>query len=200
MSQINILSLNCLGGHIYRDLLKYPYGNPFIWTQLDNNDFIQLIETYETIDFLNYELIKESDGLDKFRVLIDDNIKLQFNHHRFDAAAYTPQIRGVDVFYNKIWEYIADIYEKRLSRMSKEVDLVAIDDWSDSLDIERMKEICTSKKYPLFICTDRLPEHDNDTIIIKPRIIHDGHGPGPGDIWHDYSTELKRLLKIKGDP
>lgn len=31
-----------------------------------------------------------------------------------------------------------------------------------------------------------------------PRLIHDNHGPGPGDTWQDYKKEIKTLLKIKG--
>lgn len=196
---MNILSLNCLGAHIYRDLLKCSYGNPFIWTLTDNDDFIRLLEDYENIDFHNYVLIKESKKLENFRIIIDNKVKLYFNHHLFDANANKPIKRGVDIFYNKIWEYIVNNYEKRLLRMNKTVDLVAVDDWDNSINVNKIKEICITKKYPCFICTNRLLEYEDSMLIIKPRFIHDGHGPGPGDIWKDYSTEIKKLLKIKGE-
>lgn len=196
---MNILSLNCLGAHIYRDLLKCSYGNPFIWTRMDNADFIRLLEDYENIDFHNYTLIKESRKLENFRIIIDDKVKLYFNHHLFDANADKPIKRGVDIFYNRIWEYIVDNYEKRLARMTKKIDLIAIDDWSNDIDVKKIKSICERKNYKCFICTNRLVETNEPNMIIKPRLIHDGHGPGPGDIWQDYANEIKEILKNKGE-
>ena len=39
---MNIITNNCLGGHIYRDVLKTEYQNPFIWCFLEPYfDFIK---------------------------------------------------------------------------------------------------------------------------------------------------------------
>lgn len=194
---MNIISANCLGGHIYRDLLHVKYDNQFIWTRIDSDSFIYLLENYEKVNFDNFILTKESKQLENFRIIIADKIKIQFNHHRFDKNAVLPTIRNVDVYYNKIWEYIVEKYELRTKRLSKTIDLVAVDDWSDNINVNKILEICKNKNYPLFICTNRLPEMNTEKIIIKPRLIHDNHGPGPGDIWQDYNKEIKTLLKIK---
>jgi uncharacterized protein (DUF1919 family) len=179
---MNIISANCLGGHIYRDLLHVKYDNPFIWTRIDSDSFIHLLENYENINFNNFVLIKESNKLENFRIIIEDKIKIQFTHHKFDKNSIKPTVKNVDVYYNKIWEYIVEKYESRIKRLSKTIDLVAVDDWSDNINVYRILEICKNKNYPLFICTNRLPEINTEKIIIKPRLIHENHGPGSGDI------------------
>ena len=38
-----IISNNCLGGYIYRDILEKEYCSPFIWTLFDTNVFIDFV-------------------------------------------------------------------------------------------------------------------------------------------------------------
>jgi len=47
---MNIISNNCLGGFIYKDFLQIKYENPFIFSLMDYDDFLYLLENYETID------------------------------------------------------------------------------------------------------------------------------------------------------
>lgn len=58
---MNIITNNCLGGFIYRDILKTEYQNPFIWTYIKTNEFIFLCENYNKINFHNYELSKKGN-------------------------------------------------------------------------------------------------------------------------------------------
>lgn len=39
---MNIISANCLDGHIYRDLLHVKYDNQFICTRIDSDSFYLL--------------------------------------------------------------------------------------------------------------------------------------------------------------
>jgi hypothetical protein len=38
-------------------------------------------------------------------------------HAKFDPSCNNPQVKGVDVYYEKIWEYLTDNYIRRVKRM-----------------------------------------------------------------------------------
>lgn len=115
---MNLISQNCLSGNIYKNHLKEEFGNPFIWTVIDFNSMLYLIQNWNTINFKNYELVKDNNW--NFSIIIDEKVKVQYVHYIFDPDAKTVQIhcnvRG-DIKYCKIWEYIIKKYEERLNRM-----------------------------------------------------------------------------------
>lgn len=194
---MNIISTNCLAGHLYRDLLKCEYKNPFIWTNIWNKDFLYLIEHFKEIDFHNYEIQKNSNLLLLFKICIDNKVNVEYNHYIFSTKYNTPTKIGIDIYYNKIWEYISEKYEKRLSLMNNNIDLVAIDDFGGDYDINKIYNICKEKQIKLFMCTDNIPEETNDNCIIRKRFIVENHGPGPGDIHLKYGDLIKEFLGIK---
>lgn len=146
MSELNIISHNCVGARIYQEK-GMEYGNPFMWSIIPPNDFWYLYNHYDEINFNNIKLIKiKNDNV----IVIDDKIKAYFVHYRFDKNAKTPIRRikdGVDIYYNKIDEYILEKYSKRL---------------------ERMKE---QKIKPVFIVTDREFVANKDLNMKKTDII-----------------------------
>lgn len=193
---MNIISSNCLGGHLYRDLLHCEYGNPFIWSRIHNEDFIYLISNFSKINFYNYEILKQAPELKKFKIRIDDKFEVNYNHHIFSPKHSTPTKIGIDVYYNKIWEYITEKYEKRLAIMEDRIDLVAVDDFG-GYDIERIYNICKSNRIRCFMCTDKLEEEYSDYILVRKRFSVGSHGPGPGDIHLKYGNEIKEFLGIR---
>ena len=60
---MNIITNNCLGGFIYRDILKTEYQNPFIWTGIEIEKFIDFVDNFDKIDFTNVMIEKEGEGL-----------------------------------------------------------------------------------------------------------------------------------------
>lgn len=118
---MNIISNNCLSGFLYKDFLRTEFENPFVWSVIDFKSMLYLIQNYNKINFKNFELIKDNNW--NFSIIIDNNIKVQYVHYKFSPTAKTvqinPKIAG-EVFYNKIWEYIINIYNKRLERMINE--------------------------------------------------------------------------------
>lgn len=112
---VNIISNNCAGAAIYKYVLQSSYQNPFIWctTNVD-----QLMLHFHNIQFDKFSLFNESKQLDKvWHIQIDNLIDCRFLHAKFDPAQQTPYIHDVDVYYNKIWEYLVNNYVKRVQRM-----------------------------------------------------------------------------------
>lgn len=170
---MNIISNNCIGGYIYRDILKEEYQNPFIWTSLDNTSVINLLEHYNTINFENIEIFKQSSTLSNFYLNVDDQLNIQFSHYVFDAKYDKPTIIGIDVHYNKIWEYIVDVYLRRLKRMSNAIDFIFIED-NGTYDIKKITTITQQHHQNLFVVTNQTPKIKSDTLVIVPHITYQG--------------------------
>lgn len=115
-NKLNIISHNCIGARIYQQK-NMEYGNPFMWSVIPPEDFWYLYNHYDDIDFSNIELTKiKNDNV----VIVDGKVKVYYVHYRFDKNAKTPiqKIKdGVDIYYNKIDEYILEKYNSRLKRM-----------------------------------------------------------------------------------
>lgn len=115
---MNIICNSCIGGFIYKNELKTSFKNPFIWNLIDFNSMYYLVKNFNIINFENYELIKDSKW--NFSLIIDKKIKVQYIHYKFNSKAKKPFTKYINVFYNKIWEYIVYKYETRLKRMKIE--------------------------------------------------------------------------------
>lgn len=112
------ISHNCLAGHLYH-LIGQKYTCPFIWTVIDFNSMKTLITEWDKINFKNYRL--EKDDKWNFKIVIDDKIKVQYVHYKFDPTASVLIKKGPgDIYYNRIWEYIISRYEERINRMNNE--------------------------------------------------------------------------------
>lgn len=115
---------------------KEEYKNPFIWHILLFNDMLNLIKQYNNIDFLNYELDKSElkpGRLNTFKLLVDNKITIHYPHYRFKADEPVPKIIHVDVYYNKIWEYVVEKYNTRVLRMKEPPCFLIIDGHSSGI-------------------------------------------------------------------
>lgn len=83
--KMNIISNSCVGGFITRDYLKQSFNNPFVWCNVDNKSFLNLIKNYNTINWLNYELVKDENW--NFSIIVDKLVKINYTHYRFDKNA-----------------------------------------------------------------------------------------------------------------
>lgn len=158
---MNIITNNCLGGFIYRDILKEEYKNPFIWTSINHLDLIDLIENFDTINFVNIMIDRDGKELgNNFITIIDDKYKIYNHHVWFSAKDNEPRIEGNNVFYNKPWEYIVEKYEKRLKRMPKKIDVIAMY-WHEAPKeyIKLLIQTCKKHNIRCLIITDKI---DND--------------------------------------
>lgn len=153
---MNIISTNCLGGFIYRDILNTSYKNPFIWTSFDFENFKILLSDYDKINFENVELYKVGEGFsNNFNLRIDDKITLKNNHIFFAEKENKPLKRNNCVFYNKPWEYIIEKYNNRIKRMDDNLVIMIYDTKLSQNEINEICSICELKKYPALIITKK---------------------------------------------
>ena len=117
---MKIIGNSCVGTFLVEVCYNLPFITPFSWCRLDYDSILYLISNWNTIDFDDYELVKDYNW--NFSVIIEKNVKIQYVHYRFD-----PRIEGVkkingDKFSNRIWVYINDLYEKRIKSMAESKD------------------------------------------------------------------------------
>jgi uncharacterized protein (DUF1919 family) len=115
---MNIVSNSCIGAYLMRDYYKYQYNNPFCWTFILVDDFVTLMNEWDNINFMKYTLEKRGKRLeDGFKTIIDGKVTLLWYHYLFSMKYNKPTTKGINVFSDKIWEYIIEKYEERTKRM-----------------------------------------------------------------------------------
>ena len=206
---MNIISNNCLAGYLYQQL-KISYSNPFIWTSIYGDSLETLVFNFDKIDFSNYEIHKDTKW--NFWFIIDNKIRVDFTHHKFDANANVPYKKDSNLFYNKIWEYIVNKYDNRLCKMNEEPVFV-LDFWKTQY--KQKKHLCSLKTlneesyFEMWLNKD----YPHKTIIIQPfikenkkiknnlYIIYDKHlddiqnDGDPGGIAKRHYKEIKKIIK-----
>lgn len=113
---MNIISQNCLAGHIYKNHFDKKYGNPFVWSVIDFDSMKCLIEHYDELNFDRFELSVKNDI---YSMLIDNSVKVQYVHYRYGQNTVPTKIGG-DLYYNKIEEFIVERYNKLKTIMLSE--------------------------------------------------------------------------------
>lgn len=130
---MNIIGNTCIGARLYQ-LNNSCYTNPFMWSIVDADSMIKLIENYKHIDFYNYDISK-SDYYNRtsfyrnqyknelkqplfiFKITIDGLVDVHYVHYRFNAYKTTPTVNGANVEGNRIYEYVVEKYISRVKRM-----------------------------------------------------------------------------------
>ena len=139
-----LISNNCLAGFVYQKILKREYNSPTIFTLIEPDEYVSMIENFENINFENWELKNTSKELsNNFEIVIDDKYHLQHHHFYFDKKYDKPtkiHSQYVDIHYNKIWEYICERYVKHIKRMKGDTDFRFLY-LEPNLKCERLKEL-----------------------------------------------------------
>lgn len=155
---MNLISNTCLGAFIQRDWLKQQYKNPFCWNVIDFKSMQYLITNFEAINYDNFEIQKDKNW--NFSIIIDNAVQIQYVHYKFKPECKIITTHGVDVYWNKIWQYIVEKYEERTKRMlesnNKPLFIIgSIHNWQDHVysedEILKICEICTTKGYKCII-------------------------------------------------
>lgn len=168
---MNIITSNCLGGFIYRDVLNQEYQNPFIWTKFENNnEFIDFVDNFENIDFENVMIEKIGNELsNNFITVIDDTYTLKNRHIYFSINDNIPRIDNrmfCNTYYNRPWEYILEKYEKRLKRMSKKNIAICLYELTFTNEqIYKLINVCKKHNYKCLIFAQNKIESDYAKII-----------------------------------
>lgn len=153
---MNIISNTCLGAATQKDCLHQLYENPFCWNVIDFDSMYYLIDNYENINYDDFQIIKNAKW--EFSIKIDGRVIVNFPHYRFDRNASKLTIKGVDVYWDRIWEFIVEKYEERLSRMkSKPIFFIGSihhhHNYSKN-QIISICDLCRKKGYKLIIANE----------------------------------------------
>lgn len=185
---MNIISNTCIGSYIMRDCLKQPYENPFCWNIIDAESMYNLIKNYDKINFKNYELKKDDKW--NFWIEIDNQVKVKFVHYHFSSRDTKIRKNNVDLFYNRIWEYIIDCYEKRLSRMKdKPIFIIATSFPHDFYSEEEIKKICSIETpYKIVICNNHI-KLNTPHIFLDTKLFENNEQLAK-DIWEQINEKI----------
>lgn len=120
-----IVGNDCTGARIYQ-VKDREYDNPFMWCLIPPKSFSFLYHNFKNIDFNSIEIKKYGDW---YKIVIDGKVDVYYPHYRFDKNCKKPIIgkSGIDVYYEKIDEYIVEKYRTRLKRMKGEPVFVVND-------------------------------------------------------------------------
>jgi len=130
---MNVVANTCIGARLYQ-LESCQYNNPFIWNIIEFHDMYTLITRWEDINFTRFSISSSSyynnipyynslyhhelqQPFFIFKITIDNQVNIHYVHYRWRHSASTPTINNIDVYYNKIWEYITNKYIDRTTRM-----------------------------------------------------------------------------------
>lgn len=177
---MNLISEDCHGAFTYEEMGE-QFANPFMWSYITKNDMYYLIKHYDEINFQNYEIAKSfvrnrpKDKMDIFRIHIDDKIDIHYSHYHFSKNDNKIRIQKPEVYWNKIWEYVVEKYEKRLKRM-KDKPIFFVNFARQEYNEENRRRLLTEDfKYKIIIITEN--EDELKYITEKKMIIVDKTEP-----------------------
>lgn len=189
-----IISNNCMGGFIYRDILKTQYCSPFIWTALSHDDFFDLCRDYDKINFLNIQdTIDDTETTyhnNRNALLIDDRFLLKFHHVWEDASYEKPTViekwgAGMNVMYKDPKTFIKEKYLARVTRMkncNKKL-FVFYDVGHPCHRVEELYEICeTQKCFAIILTSEDVKIKSGRVLVLKT----DNAWATAADGWHKY--------------
>ena len=177
---MNIISNDCTAGFIYKNI-NMQYMNPFIWTSIDINNFIKLIENYDSINFLNITNIQLINNNSKISIqnelcptiTIDNKINIYFFHHFQKENTHSELNTNKRYIYDEnIIEYVKKIYYNRIQRMCEHPVFI----WSDTdykwygENLEKLNNIKTN--YKIIVYTNKSIDFKNENIIVKKKIYN----------------------------
>ena len=89
---MNIICNNCVGARLY-EVTKQQFPNPLMWMAIDYDDYIKLIENYDTIDLSNPKFELETYKGNNYKsvlITLNNDIKLHYIHYIQDDTKETP--------------------------------------------------------------------------------------------------------------
>ena len=161
---MNIISNDCTAGFIYREI-NQEYKNPFIWTSIDLDNFIKLIENYDTLNFENIS-IKLEKNTSKISVqnelcpviTIDGIVDIHCFHY-FQKEGKKAEINTKEryIYDQDIVNYTKKVYLSRLERMTEEPVFIWSNFegfyWYNSASVNKLNNINT--KYKIIVYTPK---------------------------------------------
>lgn len=181
-----IISNTCVGARIYQQFGE-QFNNPFIWSIVNYNDIIIMLNNWKNINFKNYYLINTQNN--EFGIKVDDKFIIRYPHYKKDESYKTPTRilegeNGLDIKYCNIEKYIDHKYLIRSQRMNNKVLFVfvqtIIGDLNDFNKLMTIQNILINNNFEsIIICNfEKLKqfETDKNIIIINQNVLNSPTG------------------------
>ena len=119
---MNVITNTCLGGGIYRDILKQPFANPFIWADMTGASYNSLFMNFFDMDFRNFRIERRFSverQLHRYYIILERNVEVKFEHVIYDRTALKPTVKGSSVRTKYPRILIQQNWQRRLCRMTE---------------------------------------------------------------------------------
>lgn len=119
---MNIICNNCVGARLY-EVQHKQFVNPFTWCEIPIDDFIRLVENFDSIDLINdakFSLEKVYRyEYESVNVTLPFNIQCHFVHYIKDETYLSPgkDNSNTNIRYTNILTYAKEIWIKRSKRI-----------------------------------------------------------------------------------
>lgn len=160
-NMINIISDTCVGAALTRDVLKQQYINPFCWSIIDSHSMAILINEYDTLNYNNF-IIKQSSKEKRFDLIIDNKIKILYEHYLYDSNINEFKVVKNNVYSKHIKEYIIEKYKKRLKLNNKPLFIIGHTYFPDKPRKSKYENIIlkNTNNYPMIVILNTKNEFD----------------------------------------
>ena len=116
---MNLIANNCVGARLY-EVTKQQFPNPFMWMTIPIDNYIDLMENYDSIDLNNpkFELeLYKQNPYKTVLVTLNNRIKLHFIHYIQDDTKETPvKELNTNIVYKDILPYFKTKWFRRMKR------------------------------------------------------------------------------------
>lgn len=120
---MNLIANNCVGARLY-EVTEQQFPNPFMWMTIPVNDYIDLMENYDSIDLNNpkFELeVYKQNTYKTVLVTLNNHIKLHYIHYIQDDTKEKPvKELNTNILYKDIISYFKNKWFRRVKR-NKEI-------------------------------------------------------------------------------
>lgn len=159
---MNIICNTCVGARLY-EVTKQQFPNQFMWMKISPDDFIKLINDYDTIDFQHPNIGLEKylkHSCDSILITLSNGVKLHYIHYIQDNLKLEPtRSQNINILFCDILGYAKTKWFKRLARN------IEVPTFLFSFDFMKTKDDVTYEK----IFNKLLQIKDKNLIIV----VHD---------------------------
>lgn len=176
---------NCCGGADIYIRIGVKFTNPFVWSEIFENDLFKLIEHFENLNFNNYDLVRKENKI--FGIKVDDIFTIWFPHYKFDANCTIPTKKGFDTCYNKNYEYVLEKYIDRCKRMTSDyMPFFLIFSYNDKISSKentiKIQQLLETMKVPSILITGYDIKGTDFNKVIVDKTVQDKSAPTPAEL------------------
>lgn len=169
---MNLIANNCVGARLY-EVTEQQFPNPFMWMTIPIDNYIDLMENYDSIDLNNpkFELeVYKQNPYKTVLVTLNNRIKLHFIHYIQDDTKETPvKELNTNIVYKDILPYFKTKWFRRVKRNTEKPVFLYSFNYSKKYTYgETLNQLLNVKtKYKLIILVHKGIKYTNTNKNIK---------------------------------